>query len=469
MNAFRFESLSALTAPLPEDVEHLREIGDFDGAARHISLWLSRKIPDVLRDRLLLEKEILRRLPEDYPYSETKMKLKLRKYLPGLTEKEFHMLSDEGRLDWVFVAGEKHYFVDAVDVVLNDPAWAKRNAAELHEPYEEYPEGYDIVRSTISTMKSAGTCAASFKVHAEIRIKDSAFHPGVVRAWLPIPNDARQQSEIRLLDYTKGDRVRVEIAKLHAPQRTIYFEEAMTENHPFFVEYSFTNRVNYTDLWCDEYRTSPQDRSGGFTDEDLAEQLPHIQFTPLLTALSKSITEGLTTPLEKARAIYDYVTKNIRYSYMRNYFTIIRLAEYPAIMGKGDCGIQSLLFITLCRIAGIPARWQSGNSLRPPKRVGSHDWAEFYIRQYGWLFADCSFGSGGYAHGDEERRKFYFGNLDPFRDVANSAFQKQLAPSPKYIRRDPYDNQSGEIEYQERPLSDQEIETEKYMMEWKLI
>ena len=46
--------------------------------------------------------------------------------------------------------------------------------------------------------------------------------------------------------------------------------------------------------------------------------------------------------------------------------------------------MQAMLFITMCRCAGVPARWQSGWETKP---VGSsqHDWAEFYVEPWGWL------------------------------------------------------------------------------------
>ena len=50
---------------------------------------------------------------------------------------------------------------------------------------------------------------------------------------------------------------------------------------------------------------------------------------------------------------------------MRDYACIDHLAEYCALNLKGDCGVQALLFITLCRIAGIPAKWQSGIDAKP--------------------------------------------------------------------------------------------------------
>ena len=74
---------------------------------------------------------------------------------------------------------------------------------------------------------------------------------------------------------------------------------------------------------------------------------------------------------------------------MREYFTISNISEYAATNLKGDCGVQAILFITLCRIAGIPAKWQSGLYVST-HYTGCHDWAQFYIKPYGWLFADLS-------------------------------------------------------------------------------
>lgn len=46
----------------------------------------------------------------------------------------------------------------------------------------------------------------------------------------------------------------------------------------------------------------------------------------------------------------------------------------------GDCGMVSLLFITLCRLNGIPAKWQSGFMMHPGD-VNLHDWAEIYFER----------------------------------------------------------------------------------------
>ena len=68
-----------------------------------------------------------------------------------------------------------------------------------------------------------------------------------------------------------------------------------------------------------------------------------------------------------------------------------------------------------------------------------------YIAPHGWLWADPSFGSSSRRNGETRRRKHYFGSLDPWRMVANSAFQAPLTPPDPEVRQDPYDNQRGEM------------------------
>ncbi len=114
--------------------------------------------------------------------------------------------------------------------------------------------------------------------------------------------------------------------------------------------------------------------------------------------------------------------------------------------------MHALTFITLCRCAGIPAQWQAGLYARPGD-IGNHDWAKFYIAPYGWLYCDASFGGSAYRAGNKERWDFYFGNLEPWRMVCNRAFQQEFDPPRRFLRADPYDSQSGEVEYDDQGLT----------------
>ena len=113
--------------------------------------------------------------------------------------------------------------------------------------------------------------------------------------------------------------------------------------------------------------------------------------------------------------------------------------------------------LTLCRLCGVPAQWQSGLYTKPDS-AGHHDWARFYVAPFGWLFADCSFGGSAYRAGDLDRWNFYFGNLEPWRMPTCSAFQQEFNPPRRFLRYDPYDNQSGDVESLTRRLYADEYE-----------
>ena len=263
---------------------------------------------------------------------------------------------------------------------------------------------------------------------------------------LPIPKVCQQVSNIEILDASPEI---TSIAPEDAAQRTVYFETVLQENQQFMVEYAYDYHVDYVEL-------DPEKASAEQPDFCTNEQAPHIVFTPYLRALLEEILDGETNPVKKARKIYDFVTTKVMYSYMREYFTIPCIPEYAALNLKGDCGVQALLFITLCRMTGIPARWQSG-LYATEFYTGCHDWAQFYVAPYGWVFADLSFGGSAWRMGNTERWNYYFGNLDIFRMPANSEIQAEFIPEKKWLRIDPVDNQRGEMEYEDHGLAFQDV------------
>ena len=105
---------------------------------------------------------------------------------------------------------------------------------------------------------------------------------------------------------------------------------------------------------------------------------------------------GASRPIAKARAIYDWITTNVDYRYQPPYALLDCIPQMTATGLRADCGVFALTFVTLCRIVGVPARWQSGLYVQPNEASG-HDWAQFYSPEAGWLWADCSFGSAAGA------------------------------------------------------------------------
>ncbi len=423
MNMTQNDDFLHLMDTLPADVDRRVKAGDIAGALRLIEAYLASGKQPELAPRLRAERVRLGRLENDYPLTKQQAIAQVREEWPEFTEEQFDTLVDNRRIDWRYVNGQVQYhdrFLSCVRIYAAKEAPGLKVEAEDHTQRDEM----------LARMKQEGGLTAQITLKASVKAKVSAAGKKV-QAWLPIPADCVQQSEIEILDATPG----YVLGPADAQARTIYWESS--ERDCFEVTYRYKHHAPYVDpytLKCDEVQPT----------FDTGEQLPHIAFTPYLRELAHRITKDCKTPVEKAGAIYDYVTGYVDYRYQPAYVLLDNIADSCAKELRGDCGIFALLFITLCRISGIPARWQSGLSAKPDDS-GAHDWAMFYVAPYGWLFADPSFGSGARRNGEPERRKHYFGNLDPCRMVANSVFQAPLCPPDPCYRNDPYDNQLGEM------------------------
>lgn len=443
--------MEAMSLPLPEDILKKKWAGDLSGAIAAIDFRLTQQLPKMLRDRLRLEREILHRLPTQYPYDRAQALEKMRELAPDFTEAELDRLDLSGRVDFIYVGGEKRYFVRFHRTLMKTDPELMERAGCAPNPHSEWLD------PLIARMKKEGSLAARITLRGELRLAEEAFIPGeTYRVHLPLPCGGGAQSQCQLLSASPAP---AGVAPEASPARTIYFEKNLKENQPFTVTYRYVSRMVYADLTRPAPAVPLYPAAPPPTPQDLAPEAPCLLFTPYLKALAKEIRGEEKEPLRMARKFYDFITTQVKYAFVRDYFQINHLGEYAAVNLKGDCGLQALLFILLCRVSGIPARWQSGLAI-DPAYVGSHDWAQFYVEGWGWLFCDCSFGGGAYRNGSWERWDFYFGNLEPLRMAANSQYGAPFDFPKEHLRIDPYDNQSGEMECLEKGFNGREVDTD---------
>lgn len=440
------ESFLSLNTPLPSNIARYKEMGDLEGAIRLIDRYLDANIQPEIRNRLTAERIRLERLPLDYTLNRTQALTLIRSEWSDCSEAEFDTLVDDGRIDWRMINQQPHYH----DRFLESLRLYPKLAPGLNSKIEDNTYRDEI----LTRMRLEGSLTAQITLRTSIKSCTDVSGKNV-QAWLPIPAACPQQSNIEILDSTPGGLCAPE----DAPQRTIWWN-TNGEN-----EFSVTYRYRFHSVYVDPQQIKADPVQLTF---DLQEQAPHIIFTPFLRAIAARITDGLNDPVQKAKAIYDYVTGFVDYRFQPAYIQLEPICEMCAKDLRGDCGMFALLFITLCRISGIPARWQSGLSVHPDS-VGAHDWAMFYIAPHGWLWADCSYGSSARRNNEPERRNHYFGNLDPWRMVANSEFQAPLTPPMSGWRHDPYDNQSGEIMVDGRGLTGNDRFILRELLEFTLL
>lgn len=448
--------VDSLSMPLPEDILKRKWAGDLAGAAKAIDIRLQQDMPEMLRARLICEKERIRRLPTQYPWNREQALAKLQELIPGMTDEELEQWEMAGKVDFIYINGEKRYFVRFHKTLAKYPELMRKAGKEV-SPVSTWLD------PMIKTIKEKGQLRRRITLATSVYCDEDAFVPGEYLAHLPFPAASAQQSDIQLLE---GDPDG--IGPEDAPARTAWWRRELTAWQKFAIKYSYVSCIRYADPLHAPAPAQPlYPNVAPPCEADLAESGAYIRFTPYLRALAAELAAGETTPEGKAWKFYEFVTTKVKYSFMRDYFQIDNLGEYCAVNLKGDCGLQALLFIILCRISGIPARWQSGMSI-DEDYVGSHDWAQFYLEGWGWLFCDPSYGGGAFRNGSTERHAFYFGNLDPMRLVANREYQAPLVPEMHALRVDPYDNQSGELERigAELPFTGRQIDGDADMLEY---
>ena len=451
------ENFKYLNIGLPEDILRHKMYGNFNEAIRLIDIKLKEDIPQALRSCLIVQRELISRFHLDYPYNKAEALTLVRESIPDFSEEEFDALVDKGAIGWVYSYGEIRYFNRFFASLCKTNADIAGRAGVASQGVESLKktDKNTILDEAITDMKENGFTTRRFKIKAGMKLKDECFEKGMfIRAHLPIPAACNEQSDIKIEEIFPESG---KIAPVDAPQRTVCWEENMEENHEFTVTYSYTYKATYKDA----EKIIPDENQPSFFTE---EKPPHVVFTPYIKELVATLSEGAENNLEKAKRFYDFITLNMKYNFMPAYFSLENIAENCARNFTGDCGVFALLFLTMCRCAGIPAKWESGFDAEP-EFCGGHDWIKFYIAPYGWIFADTSYGVAANRNENEERRKFYFGNIEPYRMVANSDFQEEFTIPKEHWRADPYDNQVGEMETDTKGFSFNEYDRYKSTIE----
>lgn len=349
-----YQDLSFMNVPLPEDVLKLKIYGDYDGAQKMIRYFLEEKdIPQALRKRLEIEQEVIGVMAgNEYPFTYDEALEIMTSHLRDFKKEELDYLKEISAADWIYINGEVHFqrrFYE--NLIKTRPDYAKRVIAENPEDEKQNNLNQNLLNDNIHYMKEHGGRTVHTRIRSTIKTKKEFEEVGrKVRVHLPIPKVYEQVSNVEI--HASNPEITY-IAPADAPQRTVYFETELKADQEFMVDYSFDYHVNYVEL-------DPAKVSEEQPDFCLEEQAPHIVFTPYLRELRDELAGDETNPIILARRFYDFVTTKVMYSFMREYFTIECIPEYCAIKLKGDCGVQALLFITLCRMSQIPARWQSG-------------------------------------------------------------------------------------------------------------
>jgi len=392
--------------------------------------------------------DIGRRVRLDFRLTEPEIKTQLSKYFPVLDTALFRNWETTLKLEMRLIDGEKRYFKNAVSNLFRLDDEARK--------YKEKVDGFQVdslnlfclqhTAKVISATKTSGESVlpVRMKLTYTVKAKPNAIPDGqIIRCWMPFPREghSRQKS----INLRKSDPEKAMGAPESDLQHAVYLEKKAVKDQPtvFQIEFEVETAAQYFDL--DQAKIKPYNTESTVYKENTVERAPQIVFSPKIKQLANRILGGETNPLLKVQKIYSWINDSVRWASALEYSTIPDIPEYVMKTHHGDCGMQTLLFMSLARSQGIPVKWQSGWMLHPHE-VNLHDWCEVYYEGIGWVPLDQSFGLQ--ASPDEKVRNFYRSGIDSYRLIVNDDYSRKLTPEKKFPRSEPYDFQRGELEWE---------------------
>lgn len=268
---------------------------------------------------------------------------------------------------------------------------------------------------SVTAHDEAASPSRAFEFTCMTRVPKPPADAKMLRLWIPLPQSDAYQTirRMRIASPVRYSRQR----EAEYGNQYLYAEiPAAQVTKPLEIRLSF-------EVVRREHRVALGPTSAGTTaantddpPEKLARFLAPDRLVPtdgVIGALAAQETRGLTTPLDKARAIYNYVVSTMRYDKSGEGWGRGD-AVFACNAKRGNCTDFHSLFIGMMRAAGIPARFEIGFPLPEDKHAASitgyHCWAEFYVEPYGWIPVDAS-----EAWKNPSKREYFFGAHDANR------------------------------------------------------
>jgi transglutaminase-like putative cysteine protease len=274
----------------------------------------------------------------------------------------------------------------------------------------------------VVTLSLAAQDSRHFTFHYAFTIKNLTVGKKV-RVWIPAAQSDAYQ-EIKVVS-AKGDLPLKKTSDSKYGNQIYYAEatSAQPELH-FDIEYEVTRHERIA-LGLAAPHVIPVTLASTEKLQDLQPDVL-VPVTGLPADLAVKVTQSKAQPVDKARAIYDYVFTTMRYDKTGTGWGHGDVL-YACDAKKGNCTDFHSLFIAMARSQGIPARFEIGFPLPPDKHfaeiAGYHCWSDFYIDGKGWIPVDIS---EAWKH--PEKRDYFFGSHDVNRVQFSMGRDLRLSP-----------------------------------------
>jgi transglutaminase-like putative cysteine protease len=278
---------------------------------------------------------------------------------------------------------------------------------------------------------SSGTTPAhSFEFSYKVHVPASADAAASIHLWIPLPQPDGYQ-DIRSLHIDSPVAYRQGRDPEYGNTYAMFTPTPAQAASGFDVTLQFTATRR-------EHKVSPDAASlqkvstSSANDPKMKRYLEPDKLVPLngtIADLAKEHTAGDTTPIQKARHIYEYVVATMRYDKSGEGWGRGD-AIWACTAKRGNCTDFHSLFIGMMRSSGIPARFEIGFPLPEGKTEGDipgyHCWAEFYLAGVGWVPVDAS-----EAWKNPAKHDYFFGAHDTNRVFFTYGRDIRLSPEQK--------------------------------------
>ena len=387
-------------------------------------------------------KAINERIARDFPITVEEGKQQILKLYPSLTPAQVDDYITKGYIETLEINGKNMMYRKSprnLPLIAKDmreaDGWFYRGS---QAPYVRR----SMAKYTIDSSKGEGEPVVPQRVTINFKVTvpyDPALEGDTLRVWMPYPLETARQSNVTLDYVSQPDYI------LSTPDRsvhsTIYMEApAKKDGNTFEITVNYDVAAQYFSPEFILSNLKPYDKSSQVYQKYTAFDGPHYKYLPI----AKEIVGNETNPFRQSEMVYDWIIERYPWAGAREYSTLDCIPQYVLDHGYGDCGQVSLLYISLMRSLGVPARWESGWMLHPGEK-NYHDWAEVYFEGVGWVPVDTSFGR--YRHDSDQRvHNFHSTGQDNYRFASNNGIGGQLYPEKKFVRSETVDFQAGEVE-----------------------
>lgn len=396
--------------------------------------------------------DVMNRIRKDFSKTDSSVIAYVKERYPDVTPQELAKWEAEGALECKIIDGQKKYFWNAARNLfrISKEAQAKqqgiqgRQSDDLDIFLADYLPKVTKAAGQAYCKEGKAVMPVTMKLRYTITVPAGEVPAGeMIRVWMPYPRNNEKHKEIKLLSTSQPEYIISPETYVH---RSIYMEKPAQEDTDAVFSYDLVYTSYNKWFKFDPHKDiKPYDTNSELYKKYTAERETHVIFTEDIRRITDSIVGNEQNPYLKAVRIFDYIGKNYPWASAREYSTIENIPQYVLDNKHGDCGQVGLLFITMARYAGIPARWQSGWMLHPGD-INLHDWAEAYYEGIGWVPVDQSFGLIGDESNDDVYH-YYTRGLDAYRYIVNDDYSGDFYPAKIHPRSETVDFQRGEVEW----------------------